>query len=171
VNKKELTTGIVAGIIAFIWGWISWMALPWHAASFEKLKGEPVAVQAIKLAAPESGMYAYPGMDATKEEMKKTPHLLVAINYAEKKLPICLTIGLLIHVLGGLVLTCLLKKSNVTTLGDRMKIVCKAIFFVGFVGVLPNWLWWGFTPFYTFLVFMDLLMGWGAAGFWIAKRI
>jgi len=158
MNGKKLITGVVAGVIAFAWGMASWMVLPIHEPTLSKLKGEPVAVQAIKMAAPSSGMYAYPGMDAPKEEMMKAPHILVAINYAEKKMPICMSIGLLIQILGGLALTCMVQNANIDTFGGRMKMICKAVFFTGMVAVVPNWLWWGFTPAYTALAFADLLI-------------
>ena len=171
MNVKDLITAVVAGVIVFAWGMTSWMVLPFHKASIEKLNAAPIAVEAIKKAAPESGMYAYPSMDASKEEMSKTPHILVATNYKEKKMPICMGIGLLINFLGALVLMCLIKKSGVTSIGDRLKIVCKAVFFATIVGLLPNWLYWGFTPMYTLLAFVDLAISWGIAGFWISKRV
>jgi len=170
MSSKKLITGVVAGVIVFAWGMTSWMVLPWHAGTMDKLRLEPVAVQAIKQAAPESGMYAYPSMDAPKEDMAKVPHFLISISYAKKNMPICMSIALLIQILGGLVLVCLIDKAKLENFGDRMKLICKAVVFAAIVGHLPNWLYWGFTPAYTGLAIADLLIAWGIAGVWISKR-
>ncbi len=166
---NKIITGVVAGIIVFAWGMVSWMVLPLHKDSIEKLN-VPIALEAVKQAAPESGMYAYPHMDASKEEMKNKPHVLVVTNYAEKSLPVCMGIGFLIQLLGGIFLACLVSKSGLEKFGDRMKLILKVVIFTGIVGSLPNWHYWGFTPMYTALEFADLIIGWGLAGLWIAKR-
>jgi len=167
---KNLITGIVAGVIVFAWGMASWMVLPFHANSMDKLNAEPVVVAAIKQAAPASGMFHYPSMDASKEDMMKTPRILVATSYTEKSFPLCMGIGLLIQILAALVLTCLVSKAKLENVGDRMKLIFKAVIFATIVCHLPNWLYWGFTPMYTLLAFVDLLVAWTIAGFWIAKR-
>ena len=107
---------------------------------------------------------------APKEDMFKTPHILVAINYTKKNMPICMSVALLIQILGGLVLTLLVSKSKLEKFSDRMMLIGIAVIFAGIVCHLPNWLYWGFTPAYTALAFADLLIAWGIAGIWISKR-
>jgi hypothetical protein len=167
---KKLITGVVAGVIVFAWGMFSWMVLPWHKATFGQYQNEVITVKALQLGAPEAGMYVYPPMDTKPEDMKGKPHILTTISYKEKQMAVCMTLGLLVQVLAALALACLLGMANVTTLKDRLKIICKAVAFAFFVGILPNWLWYSFSWQHTLLCFADLVIAWTLAGLWIAKR-
>jgi len=166
---KKLITGVVAGVIVFAWGMFSWMVLPWHQTTFQEFQN-PATVQAIQQGAPQTGMYVYPSWDTKPEDMKGKPHILTTISYQDKNMAVCMALGLLIQILAGLVLVCLMGIANVTTLKDRLKIVCKTVAFAFIVGVLPNTLWWSFSWQYAGLGLADLVVGWTIAGIWIAKR-
>ena len=39
--------GIFGGIILFVWGFISWVVLPWHTITLNKFKDEAAVEQAL----------------------------------------------------------------------------------------------------------------------------
>jgi hypothetical protein len=167
---KKLITGVVAGVIVFAWNMFSWMVLPWHQGTFQEFQNPVSTAQVLQQNAPTSGIYFYPPWDTKPEDMKGKPHILTTIAHEEKQMAVCMALGLLIQVLAGLVLTCLVCKANVSTLKDRLKIVCKTVTFAFIVGMLPNWLWWSFPIQFTLMGLADLVIAWTVAGLWIAKR-
>ena len=169
MSTQKLVTAIVAGVIVFAWGMISWMVLPWHKNTINSFKNEPVVVQGLKLSAPESGVYSYPAMD--DKDHTKRPLIFMAISHKPaKNMAICMLIGLIIQTLGALVLTCIVSKANIQEFGGRLALIIKIVFFATIVCHLPYWHWWGIPSGYTLLAFLDLLIAWGIAGAWIAKR-
>jgi len=168
---RNLVTGIVAGVIVFIWVMISWMVLPFHNNSINTFQNPEAVLTAVTTNTSGAGIYVYPGMDSTPEEMAKEPHIVTTISLAGKNMMVCMAIGLLIQCLAGLFITSLLAKANVSNFSSKIGTVLRAVLFAGVVGLLPSWLWWGFTPSFVFLGFIDLLIGWSLAGIWIAKRV
>src|SRR5436190_13917113 len=72
--SNDLVLGALSGgTAAFVWSAISWMALPWHHATFRSFSDEDALVRAIEAHAPSSGMYGIPGpprapKNASREE-------------------------------------------------------------------------------------------------------
>jgi hypothetical protein len=168
---RKFVIGIGAGVIAFAWVMASWMVMPWHKATINPFKGGELASLAITQAAPESGIYAFPGMDATKEQIAKGPRIFVSISHKGKNPPVCMALALVIQCLAGLVITCLIHKSGVVGFKNRMLLVLKGAVFAGLVAVLPNWIWWSFSTGFVLLGFADLVIGWSLAGILIAKKL
>jgi len=44
-------------------------------------------------------------------------------------------------------------------------------FIVFFLGIMPNWNWWGFPRNYVILDLIDLIVAWTLAGFVISKLV
>lgn len=168
---NKLMTGVVAGIVVFVWGALSWMVLPWHRQSFSEFRGGNVAAQSILLTTPKSGMYAYPTWNTPPEEAMKQPHMLTVVSRDEKNMLLCMFKGLLIQVFAGLIMTFIVAMAKLESLKDRMILIFTIALFASVAGVLPNWLWRSFTPHYTLLAVADILIGWMLAGLIIAKRV
>ena len=58
--KRIVIAGVAGGIVLFIWGFVSWMFIPWH--QLEKMPGEAQVAQAMRDAEIPSGAYHLPGM-------------------------------------------------------------------------------------------------------------
>lgn len=62
--KKILLAGLLGGVVLFIWGAISWMALPWHNTTMHELPNGATVAKALGGESMTSGIYMYPGHEA-----------------------------------------------------------------------------------------------------------
>jgi len=58
--KKLLLGTVLGGLIVFAWGAISWMVLPWHAATLQAFTNEAAVSKVIQANAPQPGVYFLP---------------------------------------------------------------------------------------------------------------
>ena len=58
--QAAIKGGILAGIVLFIWGTISWMVLPWHTATLHGFKNEKVVADIVTANISQSGAYLLP---------------------------------------------------------------------------------------------------------------
>lgn len=58
--KKNLLLSIVAGLVLFVWGFISWAVLPWHMMVANGFADEAAVSQVLKENAPQEGVYYLP---------------------------------------------------------------------------------------------------------------
>src|SRR5438045_3458298 len=59
--KRVFFAGLAGGVVVFISGAVSWMALPWHTASLHTLPDDRTA-QEMASRGMETGVYLYPGL-------------------------------------------------------------------------------------------------------------
>ncbi|MDQ2994245.1 MAG: hypothetical protein M3R00_04770, partial [Pseudomonadota bacterium] len=60
--KRIFMAAVLGGLIAFIWGNISWVVLDWHLKAMHQFKDESAVAAVLKNNAPESGVYMLPQM-------------------------------------------------------------------------------------------------------------
>lgn len=60
MTKRIIFSAILGGIIAFIWGNISWVIMDWHQKTMHQFKDEVAVVKVLKDNASESGVYLLP---------------------------------------------------------------------------------------------------------------
>ena len=67
MTKRVLLSGIVAGILLFLWGGLYHDVLPFGESGLRELPNEQAVVPAIKANVPEAGLYMFPttGLPAT----------------------------------------------------------------------------------------------------------
>ena len=58
--RKNLLLNVAAGVVLFVWGFISWALLPWHNMVANKFTNEALVAQALKENAPRQGVYYLP---------------------------------------------------------------------------------------------------------------
>ncbi|MEK6698785.1 MAG: hypothetical protein AABZ10_07060 [Nitrospirota bacterium] len=68
--KKHILPSILAGIVLFVWGFISWALLPWHMTVANKFADEAAVSRVLKENAPQSGVYYLPFSE--KKTMART---------------------------------------------------------------------------------------------------
>ena len=66
--KQIIIGGIVGGITLFMWGFISWVVLPWHYGTVKQHEGINTVVEDITEHVPESGVYYLPAMAFDHED-------------------------------------------------------------------------------------------------------
>src|SRR5262245_12672403 len=58
--KRNLLLSLLAGVVLFVWGFVSWVVLPWHMNVAKKFADETAVAQFLKQNAPEGGIYYLP---------------------------------------------------------------------------------------------------------------
>ncbi len=180
--KKLVLATILGGLVAFLWGAISWMVLPWHHKILQTFTNEDAVVAAIRSNAPQPGVYLLPNAPhgqgdqpgsekAAMDRMRHGPVIFAAIQLGgrDPSSPTLYLGGLLIDLLGAFFASWLVLSLPGSNYGARVKTVMLAALFAGVLGYLPNWHWWGFSTGYTLLTIVDLFIAWLLAGFVIAR--
>jgi hypothetical protein len=178
-----LLAAAVGGVVVFVWGAISWMALPWHHATYSPFTDEEAVVRALEANAPVTGVYGIPQGEcrgltpeekaakraAMMERMKRGPLVLaVVVRRGMAGMGPHLVRGFVIGVVVSGLLAGLLTQSVATGLPSRALFVA----FAGLSGTLAvrlnEWNWHGFTTRYTVVNIVDGFVGWFLAGLAIA---
>lgn len=183
--KKIFLGAILGGLVAFIWGWISWTMLPWHDATFRSFTDGDAITAAIKANAPNTGVYLLPNMPpdsaTATPEQKQAAHDAWAKRYAEGPSGIlaiktegtasmgpALVGGLVLNVLAAALLTWLLIAGGPRAYALKVVFIVVVALFATVVSHLTSWNWWGVAIDYTSVMVADTLVTWLLAGFVIA---
>jgi len=186
MTKPLLLGGVLGGLALFIGGMISWMALPWHAMTFEKFKDEAAVAQAISANAGNSGIYFLPNphkqdpglteaqRKAAEEDgikrMMEGPFMFASVSpRGARPMGTMMGIGLATQILAALMATWLLLQTTGLTFWKRVGFLVTLGLTAGVITNLQHWNWWNFSTAYTAVCFGDLLIGWFLAGLVIAK--
>lgn len=170
--KTMILGGILGGIILFIWSSISWMMLPWHAASLNKFNNENVVAQAITSNVAKSGIYIFPSMCKDKSanaNMSKGPFVFAAVHVEDNPPMWTMMIKyLIIQIIAAFFVTYLAAKAKGSSYLGRVWLVILFALAAGITCHLSYWNWFGFPTNYSLVSILDLLIGWFLAGLVIA---
>ncbi|TDJ07556.1 MAG: hypothetical protein E2O68_03370 [Deltaproteobacteria bacterium] len=175
---KTWIKGTVAGaVIVFIWGFFSWMVLPWH--QFKDVKNELEVIETIKVAMPERGVYLIPNMPMTGNDadmnsyMKRKaegPTGILFINPGGMRPFLSAFLGSLgIQLLGAFIFMYLLMKTSGLNLWKKANFVALAAIGGGVISHFPNWNWWAYPASWSLVQIADLGIGWYFAGLAMGK--
>ena len=176
MGKALIKGTIVGSIILFLWMMISWMVLPWHAATLGKFSHEESVSSVIMANTSESGIYILPNAqsdaysEAHLEAMKKGPTAFTAIRRDgfNPASPAPYINSFIIYLVGALIATFLLLQARSLSFGGRVWFITLFGVAVGVLANFPNWNWWGFSTSFTLVGFADYVIGWFLAGLGIA---
>lgn len=167
--KKILLLSIVAGIVMFVWGFISWAVLPWHMTTANKFTDEAAVSQVLKDNAPQKGIYYLPF-----DEKKHGPDQVGAFasvlpDGTDMNMGKMMGISLVTQIISAfLVLSLLALTCGLSYLG-------KVVFFswtgltIGFVSHAPYWNWFSFSTSYVSVMLLDILIAFTLAGLVVGK--
>lgn len=67
---RVIIGGVLAGAALFVWGYVSWVVLPWHEIPLRQTESEELFLDAVNMYLPMSGWYVFPqlSMKALHEE-------------------------------------------------------------------------------------------------------
>ena len=184
--KSLLLGGVLGGLAVFIWGVVSWMVLPWHAATLLRFQDEAVVTDTLSTQAPVSGVYLLPNVhadagtappDAAQKLLQQASARLEQGSRAfvafkrdgmNAGIPLQFAEGIALQIGLAVLVSWLLQQTQ----GLRY---LRRVFFVTVVGMvialashLPNLIWWQFSLSYTLVQMADALIGWFIAGIVIA---
>ena len=178
---RLLRGAVLGGTIVFLWGAVSWMVLPWHAATLRAFAKEDAMVDAIERSTLQSGVYFLPEPHGPRAQQPPKapdespgPSMLAAIRLtaADARSPWFSLGGLLIAMLGALAMGAFLS-TTVPGLAywARVRTIVLVAFLAGLLTRVPDWHWWGFSGDYTLLGLLDLVIGWFLGGLVIARAV
>lgn len=171
-----IKSGIVGGIILFIWSAISWMALPWHMDTLHGFTDETAVVQTITSNASQSGIYVLPfkQMDVQQgQETQQTPQVFASINLQGMGSSMAkpMGIGLIGQIIAAMLVAWLLSKTSGLGYFGKLGFIFIFAVTVAIIADVPNWNWFAFDTHYTLVMMADTLIGWVLAGLVMAKLV
>ena len=169
--KAYIKSGILAGIVLFLWGAFSWMALPWHRATLHNFIDGRAVSDELASNALQSGIYVSPmGLSANSEQVKQA-YIFASVHLqgAPSSMMPNMVVSLLTQVLAAILIAYLLSKTTGLSYSKRVKFVLLFALAAGIVTYVPYWNWFCFDTRYTLVEIADLLLGWLFAGLVLAK--
>lgn len=71
---------VVAGVVATVWGFVSWLYMPWHTNNLSDFKDETHIASIISEVAPTKGVYSFPSIRGMKNAKGDTPYIIAAVT-------------------------------------------------------------------------------------------
>lgn len=186
--KILLKSGLLGGLIVFLWGAVSWMVLPFHAKTLNHFQDES-AVQAVLttntlgaglyvLPHPEPENARLPDLAAKQRALKRQrqmeygPFAIVVFQpHGTGAMLLLMARGLALKVLAAILMTWLLLQVGVVSYRRRVFLVMVTAMIGAILVNLEQWNWWAFPDDYVLLQMLDLLIGWFLAGLVMAKIV
>jgi hypothetical protein len=163
---KILLTGILGGIVMFIWTSIAHMALPLGEAGIKEIPNEQAVLGAMQSSIGEkSGFYFFPGpglspsatrqekreaMKAVAEKMASGASGILIYHFARPfALGKSLGFEFVTEVVESILVVFLLAQARITSFGGRVGFVLVAGILAAMTTNIPYWNWYGFPTVYT----------------------
>lgn len=182
MKLRLLIAGVLAGVVAFFWGFFSHTVIGVGESSMKVIPNEAAVLSTMSGSIKESGFYFFPGsgMEAEKlpkdqqeaalkkwdEDYKTQPHgILILTQPSGTELPFAknLSVQLATCILSGLLAAFLLSLA-----APSLPSLLGRVLFVAVLGVfatididVPYWNWYGFPTRYLVAQMIDSVVGWG----------
>jgi len=181
--KRVLIAGLLGSVVLFIWGFISWAALPWHNATMPSLPNEEAVVESLRANVNTTAVYQFPGMPADDaesqqawtEKYKRGPYgiLIYIAQGADPMAPQPFIGGFVLSLLTATLAAYLLSlgANKLTGYSQRVIFVTLLGVFAALVSHFSMWNWMHVPTGYSLVMAADLVIGWLLAGLVIAWRI
>jgi hypothetical protein len=181
MNKGLLRSAFLGGLIIFFWEIISWMGLPWHAATLHRFDNETHVAQVIMENSQRSGVYVLPNihangnpdaeMHAQIESGKARPLMFAAIqDKGMNPQSIPSFIGVLIsYIIAAFFVSVVASQLKPASYFERVGLIVLIGLIIGVMVYVPGCVWWGFSSGFTMVGMLDLIIEWFFAGLVIAK--
>ena len=169
--KRIALLSVAAGVVLFVWGFISWAVLPWHKMAANKFTNEAAISQALKDNSPRQGVYYLPFSEKDHGPNQVGAFVNVLPQGTEMNMNKMMGIALATQIISAfLVLSVLGMTRNLTYLG-KLGFFALVGLTIGFVSHAPYWNWFGFPTPYIVVTILDILTGWVLAGLAVAKFV
>ena len=167
--KRILLLSLVAGVLLFVWGVISWAVLPWHMMVANKFTNEAAVSQVLKENAPQRGMYFLPYSEKDHGPNQVGAFANVLPDGTEMNIGKQMLFGLITEILSALLVLSLASMAGVLSYWGRVGFFSLTGFTIGFVSHAPYWNWFGYSASYVGVTILDIVIGWTLAGLVVAK--
>ena len=177
--KRRIIATIVAGLILFIWQFLSQAALDLHKAEHQYTANQDTILSALASAGLKTGKYAIPladpalgpeaQMKAAAENVGKPSAIINYTTSSSNDMGMNIIRGLLVNILLMYLFISLLSKTNVAGFKNIFA-VSLTIGMIGFFNhAYTNYIWYHGTD--IFMDMLDAIMGWGLVGVWLGKYL
>jgi hypothetical protein len=179
MGKALIKGALWGGIVVFIWGFISWGLIPWHAMAFKKFHNQGAISLLIRESAPSSGIYLLPDPMAAKnakekaeirQDMKKGPFIFASVRLEGCSMSVLKFVGsLIMDLVVAFFITWLLLHTKGMNYGKKVGFVTMVGLIAAILGHFPAWNWWGFPGSFVLVGMVDVVIGWFLAGLVMAR--
>ena len=167
--KRNIVLSVAAGLVLFVWGFISWAVLPWHNMVANKFANEAAISQALKDNSPQRGVYYLPFSEKDHGPNQVGAFVNVLPQGTEMSMGKQMAIGFITQVIAAFLVLGLLSMTSGLTYRGKVGFFSLVGLIIGFVSHAPYWNWFGFPTPYIVVTILDILVGWALAGLAIAK--
>lgn len=167
--KKNVLLSLVAGLVLFVWGFISWAVLPWHMMVANKFTNEAAVSQVLKENSPKQGVYYLPFSEKDHGPDQVGAFVNVLPQGTDMNMVRQMFVGVVTQVISAFLVLGLLSMTSGLTYSGKVGFFALAGLTIGFVSHAPYWNWFGFSTSYVTVMIADILIGWTLAGLAVAK--
>ncbi len=167
--NKTLLLSVAAGVVLFVWGFISWALLPWHNMVAHKFTDETTVSQVLKTNAPQQGVYYLPFAEEDHKPGETAAFVNVLPQGFDMNMGKLMGIGLVTQIISAFLVLCLLGMTGNPNYWGKVGFFALTGLVIGFVSHAPYWNWFGFSASYVGVVILDGVIAWTLAGLAVAK--
>ena len=179
MRSRTLVAGVLGGLVVFLWGMVSHMALPLGEVGISRLPDEAAVLAPLAAGVRAPGLYYFPWeTDPAKwaEAVRTQPSGLLVFHPPGEPPAMVRYLGveLLTDVLGGLLMAFLLGASAATSALSRVAFGAALGAFASLAIDFSYWNWYGFPSAYLAAQMVDQVVAWAlaalVAGWWLGRR-
>lgn len=171
---KCFVASVLGAIVLFLWGYASWMVLPWHHSTLKTFKDDVAVSQVIKANVSESGVYISPVMNPNNADIAGKTLIFTNIDVngmPSNSMTMPMIISFITQLIAAFLVTWLL--ANTAGMGYLRRVAFVVVFALAasIVTNVPAWNWFKFDTHFTLVAMADLVIGWFLAGIFIAALV
>ena len=167
--QKNLLLSGVAGIVLFVWGFISWAVLPWHNMVANQFTNEASVAQVLKENSPQPGVYFLPFSEKDHGPNQVGAFANVLPQGTDMNMGKQMAIALVTQIVGAFLVLMLLARTGGLNFWGKVGFVMLVGLIIGFVSHALYWNWFGFPAPYVLVTILDTTIGWALAGLAVAR--
>jgi hypothetical protein len=169
--KNNIIAVLVAAVVLFFWGFISWAVLPWHNAVANKFTNEAQVIQALKENSPQAGIYYLPFAEEDHKPGQAAGFMNVLPNGFDMNMGKMMGMAIVGQVIAALLVVLLLCHTTGLSYWKRVGFITLTGLTIGYASHFPYWNWFGFSTSYVLVIIADTTIGWFLAGLVMAKLV
>ncbi|MGH1541768.1 MAG: hypothetical protein ACRBHB_15185 [Arenicella sp.] len=168
---KNVIAAVLAGIVIFVWGFISWTAIPWHDAVVNKFSDEAAVTQVLVDNSPQTGVYYLPHAEEDYAVGKPSAFVNMLPEGHSSGMAGMMIKSIIGNIIIAFLVICLLLKTTGLGFVQKVGFVALTGLIIGIAGNFPYWNWFGFPTGYTVVMILDTVITWVLVGLVLAKLV
>lgn len=169
--RSMLTAAVLGAVVLFLWGWFSWMVLPWQMAVSNRFADEAAVQQALKMNAEQRGVYYLPFENGDERPGEPVAFVNLLPDGWGAGMAKTMIVGLVGLIVAALLVLRLPGLARIPTYRGRAGFIALAGLAIAFYTNFVYWNWYRFPTAYTLVQMLDALIGWALAGLVMARFV